>query len=83
MGREYPAGYEYFRGRLKAAFIKNKDESDPQKIDELLARGEFVTKEIEALYMLRKYRTLKKRYYEDESADVGRFKKLEEIAKSS
>lgn len=67
LGREYPLGWDYFRPRLKAAFMKNKDVKDPVTIDQLLARGNFVVKEIEALYMLRKYRTLKKRYYADES----------------
>ena len=45
--------------------MKNKDETDPEKITILIARGEYVIKELEALYMLRKYRTLKKRYYGD------------------
>ncbi|XP_063401121.1 electron transfer flavoprotein regulatory factor 1-like [Mytilus trossulus] len=65
-GKEYPLGYDYFRERLKKAFLGNKDVTDPEKIEQLIARGEFVKKEIEALYMLRKYRTLKKRYYSDE-----------------
>ena len=64
MGREYPKGYDYFRSRLKPAFMKHKDETDPERIKQLIGRGEFVMKEIEALYMLRKYRTLKKRYYD-------------------
>ena len=45
--------------------MKNKDETDPEKIKILIARGEYVIKELEALYMLRKYRTLKNRYYGD------------------
>lgn len=44
--------------------MKNKDKTDEEEIKMLIARGQFVVKEIEALYMLRKYRTLKKRYYE-------------------
>ncbi|XP_058623269.1 LYR motif-containing protein 5B isoform X2 [Onychostoma macrolepis] len=64
LGREYPKGADYFRDRLRAAFAKNKDVSDPEKIKELISRGEFVVKELEALYYLRKYRALKKRYYE-------------------
>jgi len=67
MGREYPGGAEYFRVKLKTAFMKNKDVKDPKEIEGLIARGEFVVKELEALYMLRKYRTLKKRYYEEET----------------
>ncbi|XP_063053648.1 LYR motif-containing protein 5B [Engraulis encrasicolus] len=66
LGREYPKGADYFRDRLRAAFMKNKDVQDPEKIKELVKRGEFVVKELEALYFLRKYRTMKKRYYEEE-----------------
>jgi hypothetical protein len=65
LGREYPAGHDYFRTRLKRAFIKNRQVSDPEKIDVLIAHGNYVVKELEALYMLRKYRTLKRRYYSD------------------
>lgn len=66
LGREYPKGTTYFRERLKAAFMKNKDVTDPEKIQKLIDRGEFVIKELEALYFLRKYRAMKKRYYEPE-----------------
>uniref|UniRef100_A0A8C6KWJ3 LYR motif containing 5a n=1 Tax=Nothobranchius furzeri TaxID=105023 RepID=A0A8C6KWJ3_NOTFU len=67
LGREYPKGAAYFRERLKSAFMKNKDETDPQKIQQLVARGDHVIKELEALYFLRKYRTMKKRYYDSEN----------------
>ena len=63
MGREWPQGYTTFRDRAKRVFDKNSSETDPSKIKELIGRGEFVLKEMEALYMLKKYRTLKKRYY--------------------
>ncbi|XP_034529588.1 LYR motif-containing protein 5A isoform X3 [Notolabrus celidotus] len=66
LGREYPKGAAYFRERLKSAFMKNKDEADPQKIKKLVDRGDFVIKELEALYFLRKYRAMKKRYYDPE-----------------
>lgn len=66
LGREYPKGTVYFRERLKTAFLKNKDVTDPQQIRKLVDRGEFVIKELEALYFLRKYRAMKKRYYEPE-----------------
>jgi len=66
LGKDYPKGQEYFNTKLKAAFMKNKDETDPEKIKQLIDRGNFVIKEIEALYMLRKYRALKKRYYPDD-----------------
>ncbi|KAM5263976.1 electron transfer flavoprotein regulatory factor 1 [Ctenodactylus gundi] len=65
LGRDYPKGADYFRRRLKNAFLKNKDIKDPEKIKELIKRGEFVIKELEALYFLRKYRAMKQRYYSD------------------
>lgn len=65
LGREYPKGAAYFRERLKSAFMKNKDETDPEKIKALVAKGDFVIHELQALYYLRKYRAMKKRYYEE------------------
>ncbi|XP_020790742.1 LYR motif-containing protein 5B [Boleophthalmus pectinirostris] len=65
LGREYPKGGDYFRDRLRAAFAKNKSVQDPEKIKELIARGEYVIRELEALYYLRKYRAMKQRYYKD------------------
>ena len=44
--------------------MKNKDVKDPKEIEMLLGRGQYIIKELEALYMIRKYRTLKKRYYD-------------------
>lgn len=68
MGRDYPQGYDFFRLRLKKAFQRNSDISNPEEIQKLVKRGEFVVKEIEALYMLKKYRTLKNRYSPEESS---------------
>ncbi|GLV33023.1 uncharacterized protein CBL_10370 [Carabus blaptoides fortunei] len=64
LGRDWPAGYDYFRTRLHKAFIKNKDETDAQKIEKMIGHGEYIVKEMETLYMLKKYRTLKRRYYD-------------------
>ncbi len=64
-GRDYPAGYDYFRLRLKKAFEKNKQASDAAEIAKLVARGEFVIKELDALYKLKKYRYLKRSYYDE------------------
>ncbi|GFO01350.1 electron transfer flavoprotein regulatory factor 1 [Plakobranchus ocellatus] len=64
LGKDYPRGYEYFRSRLHASFIRHKDVESTEEVEALIAKGEYVVKELEALYMLRKYRTLKKRYYD-------------------
>ncbi|KAL0267603.1 UNVERIFIED_CONTAM: hypothetical protein PYX00_009830 [Menopon gallinae] len=74
MGRDYPLGYEYFRSRCYRVFLKNSKETDPAKIDQMIKHGEFVIKELEALYMLKKYRTLKSRYYSAE--DNAKFDEL-------
>ncbi|BES96547.1 unnamed protein product [Nesidiocoris tenuis] len=66
LGKDYPQGFDYFRTRLKNAFMKNKDVTDPEQVQKMIAHGEFVKKEIEALYMLKKYRTLKRRYENQE-----------------
>ena len=77
----YPKDPELFRQRVKNNFFKNKDVTDPEEIKHLLNRGEYIVKEIEALYMLRKYRTLKRRYYDtDEAADQAKFQAIEKLA---
>ena len=62
MGRSYPLGFEYFRPRLHKAFKSQAHLTDPQKIEEGIQRAEYVKKEIEALYYLKKYRSMKQRY---------------------
>ena len=64
MGREWPQGYDVFRNRTKNVFLKNSMETDPEKIQKSIDLGNYVLKEIEALYKLKKYRTLKRRYYD-------------------
>ena len=79
MGRDYPKEPEVFRIKCHNAFMKNKDIEDPEKIEQLLGHGNYIVKELEALYMLKKYRTLKRRYYDDEE-ELAR-KKLEAMEK--
>ncbi|KAL2860715.1 electron transfer flavoprotein regulatory factor 1 [Aspergillus lucknowensis] len=62
IGREYPLGYQYFRNRLHRAFSGQAHLQDEEQIRKGLARAEFVKKEIETLYYLKRYRTLKQRY---------------------
>lgn len=44
--------------------MRNVNETNEEKIRELIAKGEYVCKEIEALYRLKKYRALKRNYYD-------------------
>ena len=81
MGREYPKGEQFFRERCHAAFLKNKDVSDPDEIKKLIARGEYVIKELEALYKLRKYRSMRKKYYGHETYEEILLKNFKEYEK--
>ena len=45
LGREYPAGYNnFFRPKLKAAFLKKKDLKDEEEIKKSIAFGEYIIK---------------------------------------
>ncbi|CAP39867.1 Protein CBG23103 [Caenorhabditis briggsae] len=78
MGKEYPGGSKWFHDRLKLAFSKNKEVRDEAQIEQLIARGEFVIKEIQALYSLRKYRAMKQRYYDKDDEVMQATKKFED-----
>lgn len=63
-GKDWPGegGYNEFRSKCKAAFLKNSHVTEEEEINKLIARGEFVVREIDALYKLKKYRTIRRRY---------------------
>ncbi|PWN51853.1 hypothetical protein IE53DRAFT_367711 [Violaceomyces palustris] len=65
LGREYPDPNYNFIPKLRSMFRKNAHLTDDKEILEKLEIGEFVRKETEALYSLKKYRTLRKRYVAD------------------
>lgn len=62
LGREYPQGFDYYRTRLHKAFASQQHLEDEEQIKKGIQRAEFVKKEIEALYYLKRYRTLRQRY---------------------
>ncbi|KOS21955.1 LYR motif-containing protein 5 [Escovopsis weberi] len=49
LGREYPAGYDYFRQRLHRAFMARAAERDEDKIRMGIEHAKYVKKEIEAM----------------------------------
>ncbi|RHZ52956.1 hypothetical protein Glove_454g1 [Diversispora epigaea] len=63
LGREYPLGYSYFYPKLKNAFMKNRNLTNEDEIKKAIDSGEYVIKELEALYYLKKYRAIKRAYY--------------------
>ena len=83
MGGEYPGGSDFFRRKLQNAFRKKAGLTDPGEIERALQHGEFVKRELEALYYLRKYRALKKMYYQpdEENDSLRRFE--EQVGKGA
>ncbi|KAL1931528.1 hypothetical protein VTP01DRAFT_9671 [Rhizomucor pusillus] len=67
LGREYPAGYHnFFRPRLKSAFMKKANLTGEEEIRKAIRHGEYICKELEAMYYLRKYRAIRQRYAEEQ-----------------
>lgn len=67
MGKDYPAesgGYGKFTNSLKSAFRKTPANTE-EELDKALEKGDYIIKELEALYFLRRYRHLKRTYYND------------------
>lgn len=60
--RDYPLGYQYARNRLHAAFRAQSALQTPAGVDKALAKAEYIRKEIEVMYYLKKYRALRQRY---------------------
>jgi len=64
VGKDYPAGLDHVRRKAKEAFHKNKDLTDEVEIKRAVARGRwYVRNELTAVIQLKKYRTIKERYY--------------------
>ena len=63
LGRDWPQGYStYFRPRLHTAFMKSAQLSEPDDIVHAIERAEFMVKELETFWFLKKYRSLKRHY---------------------
>ncbi|KAF1362571.1 LYR motif-containing protein 5A [Lizonia empirigonia] len=62
LSRDYPQGYDWARARLHKAFSSQQHLTDEEAIRTGIKRAEFVKKEIEALYYLKRYRALRQRY---------------------
>ncbi|KAG8968127.1 hypothetical protein FRC03_008480 [Tulasnella sp. 419] len=63
LGREYPDPAYDFLGKLRRGFERNRNLTDPEKIEKAFALWEYIRKETIALYSLKKYRHLKRMYY--------------------
>jgi len=61
LGRSYPRGYDHFRDKLRAAFDKNRNVTDPAQVTALLGKCDRIAGELRTLYMLRQYANVHKR----------------------
>lgn len=68
----YYLGYDFFRRKCHAAFMRNKDLNE-KEAEEWVKKGDYIIKELESLYMLKKYRTMKRRYYPDDQKSEMKF----------
>ncbi len=62
VGRDYPAGLQEVKKRVKTEFFANRDLSEELDIFRAVAKGRYFVREIMAVNQLHKYRTIKKNY---------------------
>lgn len=71
--REYPGKpYEQVRNQVHQAFKKNTQLTERTKIQEAIARGEYVLREVETLIFLARYREMKRRYGAEEPDNIAK-----------
>ncbi|GHJ85076.1 hypothetical protein NliqN6_1478 [Naganishia liquefaciens] len=66
LGRDYPDPAYEFNKRLRRVYEKKANITDRKAIEENLALGEHVKKEVLAMLSLKKFRHLKRSYYDNE-----------------
>lgn len=77
VGREYPLGLNWVREKAKSWFRQNAELTDEVEIRRAVAKGRFMVREMQAVIKLKKYRTLNKRYNQEENSLMERFQQLE------
>lgn len=83
VGRDYPMGLDYVRGKAKAAFLKNRDLKEPAEINKAIKHGRWMVRELIGVIQLKKYRTLNNRYTSEELRDALRRIENEKVMDSA
>ena len=65
VGKDYPGGLEFVRRKAKPWFSQNASLTDEIEIKRAVAVGRHMVREMVAVIHLKKYRSMKKRYYDD------------------
>ncbi|KAM0791826.1 hypothetical protein ACM66B_004085 [Microbotryomycetes sp. NB124-2] len=63
LGREYPDPNYPIHKKLHACFLSHVG-ADKAKLEQGIAKAQFIKRELETMYFLRKYRAMKGRYYD-------------------
>ncbi|GBG26858.1 Electron transfer flavoprotein regulatory factor 1 [Hondaea fermentalgiana] len=63
VGKEYPQGLDWVKSKAKPWIMQNAALTDEVDIKKKVAEGRFWVREMQSVIKLKKYRTLKKRYY--------------------
>jgi hypothetical protein len=72
VGRDYPEGLAYVRGKVKVAFFSNAHLTEEDDIMRAVAKGRWWVKELIGIVQLKKYRSLRKDYGDASSGVLGR-----------
>lgn len=64
VGRTYPQGLNYVRDKVKPAFLKNSELAAEFDIKKAVSKGRYWVRELRAIGVLHKYRSMKRRYYD-------------------
>uniref|UniRef100_K3X1X6 Complex 1 LYR protein domain-containing protein n=1 Tax=Globisporangium ultimum (strain ATCC 200006 / CBS 805.95 / DAOM BR144) TaxID=431595 RepID=K3X1X6_GLOUD len=72
VGKDYPLGLPYVREKVKTAFLKNRDLTDPLEIKKAIHKGRWMVQEMIGVIQLKKYRTLNARYTSEDLRDILR-----------
>ena len=65
-GRDYPLGLDYVRNRAKKEFRSNANVTDELTLKRKVNYGRYLVREMIGVVQLKKYRTMRSRYYSDE-----------------
>ncbi|GAA5972046.1 hypothetical protein JCM11641_002470 [Rhodosporidiobolus odoratus] len=64
LAKEYPDPSYPIHQKLHGCFLAHVG-ADEKKVEEGIKKAEFIKRELEAMYSLRKYRALKRNYYDE------------------
>ncbi|GAA5908792.1 hypothetical protein JCM6882_008208 [Rhodosporidiobolus microsporus] len=64
LAREYPDPNYPIHKKLHGCFLAHVG-GDEEKVEAGIRKAEFIKKELEAMYSLRKYRAMKRNYYDE------------------